>query len=109
MPPLRPDFLRPELLRFEAPPPPAALTRAQRARAAAAILARPSGESPPRRFRLPRPALGADTVAAAALAILLAALEPPRRLFNRFCNWLICLFKPTASSSCFRDTSMAQL
>jgi hypothetical protein len=87
-PPFRfpPPALRPLDLDADDFPPPAALTRAQRARAAAAIRARPAAERPPRRLR-PPPVLGA-AVEVAALDVLdvLDVLEPPKRLLSLLCS-----------------------
>lgn len=99
--PLRDDDFDEALLFFAAlllspslEPPEAAFARAQRARAAAAMRARPAAEIPPR--RLP-PFLEEDdfplSPASAELLLLLPPLEPrellPSRLESRLCSWSI--------------------
>ena len=104
--PLREDDLEEALLFFEAlllppsfEPPEAAFARAQRARAAAAMRARPAAEIPPRRFP---PFLEEDDLPLSpaspelllpVLLLLLPPLEPrellPSRPESRLCSWSI--------------------
>src|SRR5207253_11056787 len=106
MPPLRAARLGAALVLDAAAPPRSALIRAQRARAAAAIRARPAADIVPLR----RP-----VVAAARLVAIppppprapAPPAPPPSRLESWFRSWSICLRKATASSSCLTDRSMA--